>query len=87
MANAQGGQGQPKGQGGHGQTFTSAQHDAALGRESTGPGTRHDGDAPRVMDGAEATIQPPEGGLGDADSAPQSDMEGGEETPPGAGPA
>lgn len=38
MANPQGGQGQPKGQGGHGQTFTAAQHDKSLGRRSEGPG-------------------------------------------------
>ena len=44
MANAQGGQGRPEGQGGHGQTFTSRQHDAALGRESEGPGVEREPD-------------------------------------------
>lgn len=63
MANAQGGQGQPRGQGGHGQTFTSAQHDKALGRESSGPGVKHGREeSKKVMDGAESTIQPPENG-------------------------
>jgi hypothetical protein len=41
MANSQGGQGQSRGQGGHGQTFTARQHDVSLGRESQGPGAQH----------------------------------------------
>ena len=44
MANAQGGQGRSRGQGGHGQTFTTAQHDKSLGRKSEGPGVKREPD-------------------------------------------
>lgn len=57
MANAQGGQGRPQGQGGHGQTFTSRQHDKALGRESEGPGVKREADEEEV-DEAGAAMEP-----------------------------
>jgi len=64
MANSQGGQGQSQGQGGHGQTFTAAQHDTALGRESQGPSTKHDTGSREVVEGAESTIDVPEDSRG-----------------------
>lgn len=57
MANAQGGQGRPEGEGGHGQTFTSRQHDASLGRESEGPGVKREPDD-EDLDDAGAAMDP-----------------------------
>ena len=57
MANAQGGQGRPQGQGGHGQTFTSRQHDRSLGRESEGPGVKREPDDEDIED-AGAAMEP-----------------------------
>lgn len=76
MANAQGGQGRPEGQGGHGQTFTSRQHDKALYRESEGPGVEHapDGEGGEVYQGAESTIDVPEDDDPGAAMEPQVDQ-------------
>jgi hypothetical protein len=57
MANAQGGQGRPQGQGGHGQTFTSRQHDKALYRRSEGPGVKREPDDEDVEE-AGAAMEP-----------------------------
>jgi len=68
MANSQGGHRQPQGQGGHGQTFTAAQHDKSLGRDSQGPGVSHgaESEGREVVEGAESTIDVPEDDAGEA---------------------
>ena len=58
MANAQGGQGRPQGQGGHGQTFTSRQHDRSLGRESEGPGVKTPPEPEDDVEEAGAAMEP-----------------------------
>lgn len=85
MANPQGGQGQSQGQGGHGQTFTAAQHDKSLGRESQGPGVRHgsESEGREVVEGAESTIErPDERSFAAGDEAGDLDDDAGEAMEP-----